>query len=195
MSLEIRPYEHATDEALVFDTWLNSYRRSHFRGPFPTDIYLRSQRETIQRLVGPAARWGTRTLMAFDPEDAGTRFDIYGYIVVEDGFDHPVMHYVYTKEGYRKHGVARYLREVAGLGQIFYITHRTPNMQDVKDVFDGALFRPELLWNKKPEPVIGRDGRPQIILPQRDERRGRRRDLERSRRHRTEDRNAANRGE
>lgn len=194
--LDIRDYDHEREQSLVFDTWLNSYRRSHFRGPWPTDIYYRSGREAIERLVGPGARWGARTLIAFSPEDEPPN-DVYGWICVESGFDRPVMHYVYTKEPYRKNGVARYLREQAGiaLDSVFYFTHRTPNMPDVRDVFDGGFFKPEIFWNRKPAPVMNRNGSVRVIVPQRDERRGRRRDAQRQRRKEMEEFYAANRSE
>ena len=185
-AIDIRDYNHATDEGLVFDHWMNSFKRSHFRGPWPNDLYYKMARETLSRLVIPGwpnARWGTRTLVAYSPEDAGTKYDAFGFVVVESGFDHPVCHYVCVKDESRRHGVARYLMEAAGLMRgVYYYTFRTPNMPDAPKLFERALFRPDLLWYRKHDPVMGKDGQPIAIVPVRDERRGRRRDQQKRRR-------------
>lgn len=187
--IDVREYCHETDEAMVFDSWLNAFKRSHFRGPLPNDIYYRAYREAMFRLVGPSARWGMKTLVAYSPEDVGTRYDVFGYVVTEEGFDHPVCHFLFVKDEARRHGVGRYLMEKAGLaGRPYYYTFRTPMMQDVRGIFDRALFRPELMWYMKPAAVLASDGRPLPVVPLRDERRGRRRDAAKARRRAMEER-------
>lgn len=180
---DIRPYE-ARDEGFVYDTWMKSFRRSHFRGPFPTDIYYDACRRSIDRVVGPRARWGCRTLVAYSPEDAGTNFDIYGYLCVEGGFDRPLVHYVYTKEPFRQakkrkllpFGIAQRLFEEAGVDGSFYFTFRSTMYNDVcESLYRNGLFRPGLLWEEKPEQELGHDGRPKLIVPGGEERRARRR--------------------
>lgn len=171
----IREYR-PEDEDFVYHALLNSFRRSHFRGPWPTDIYYKAGRYSIDRLVGAEARWGCRTIMAWSPADAGSGFDLYGYAIVESGFDRPVVHYVYVKDAWRRRGFARRLLAAAGIDGVFYFTLRSTMYNDVKDnLYREGLFRPELLWDQKPEPVAGKDGRPKIIIPQRSERRARQR--------------------
>lgn len=183
----IRSYE-PRDENFVYHTWSNSFQRSHFRGPFPKDVYYDACRRSIDRVVGGSeSRWGCRTLVAYSPDDTGTKIENYGYICVEDGFDRPIVHYVYTKETFRQAkkrgllpwGIAQKLFEAAGVDGVFYFTFRTTMYNDVRDsLFKHGLFRPDLLWYEKPEAIPGRDGKPRVIIPQRDERRARQRGKE-----------------
>lgn len=117
-----------SDVPFVVDSWADSYRTSYAAGPTPMPLYQRHMRETLAWLFQHRA---PEVLIAFSPE--GGDKDIYGWLCLERGITAPqsvreagryvtrvmpigvVVHYVYTKECYRKLNIARYLFRIAGI--------------------------------------------------------------------------------
>lgn len=138
MAIIVRAYQgKESDLAFIRNTWLLSFRLSHFAGTLPDDLYLPAQTEQIGRLLGIS-----QTLIACDLEDQDT---ILGYLTHQD----QVIHYIYVKEDWRGIGVARGLYKSAGLeGKSVSYTHKTPDCANylrqhssIKATFNPAAAR------------------------------------------------------
>lgn len=120
MSVVIRAMDDS-DLSLVYDSWLKSLRHDQKHRPGDHRLvhdmdYFRWQREAIDDILVETPVW-----VACDPEDEG---NVMGWAC---GFGN-VLHYVYVKELFRGHGVARELiakvREFGG-GEPLIVTHLT----------------------------------------------------------------------
>ena len=143
-TVEFRPYE-TSDEGLVFDSWLKSFKRSPFQGVIPSNLYYDVYRASIVQLM---SRPGFNITVAYYPE-MEKPFEVYGYIATETGYDLPTMHYCYVKELYRHRGVSKGLFNAAGIpmGKTFYYTFRT---EASAERYPSGLWRPAIVWDKKP---------------------------------------------
>ena len=110
------------DLPLVYDSWLKSLRhdQKHRKGDaaLVRDAdYYRWQRDAIDDIMVQSPVW-----VACDPEDEG---NVMGWAC---GME-PVLHYVYVKELFRGHGVARALiakvRELGSGDEPLIVTHLT----------------------------------------------------------------------
>lgn len=90
-------------------------------------------------------------MMAYDPEDEPPN-DLYGYLVFEDGFDRPVVHYAYVKDEYRKKGVLKYMLKKAGIKSTYFTTFKTA---DGDHFLKDGIWRQEIAKKRKPEPLPG----------------------------------------
>lgn len=137
-----RPYDPATDEGLVYKPWLMAFRGVQFAGALPRPIYYAAYRETIGYLLSR----GAEILIAHIPAE-DHRFDAYGWICYERGFDLPVIHFASVKDDYRGHGIGRALRrEVVADERPCYYTFRMP---EALRYLKRGLFRPEIVWFEK----------------------------------------------
>jgi hypothetical protein len=89
--------------------------------------------------------------MAEDPEDAPPD-DLYGYLVYEEGFDRPVVHYAYVKDQYRNKGVLKYMLKKANIDSTYFTTFKT---SDGDNYLKNGIWRNEIAKRKKPEPLPG----------------------------------------
>ena len=65
------------DYAFVYDTWLESFKRSPWAGPYPMDLYFGVCRETIARLLArPFVRVAVATVV-------GAPEMLHGHVVFE----------------------------------------------------------------------------------------------------------------
>lgn len=102
------------DEPFIMDSWLRSFRHSWFAGPIPNSLYYKVYRPIIMAV---RARPGARLLVCVDDDDPDS---IYGFACIEPP---GIIHYVYTKDVYRRKGVAR--RLLAGVREPLEYTFRT----------------------------------------------------------------------
>jgi GNAT superfamily N-acetyltransferase len=105
------------DEAFICDSWLRSFRDSWFAGPIPNDLYYDLYRKIINERV--RARKNAQTLVAVAPDDDSV---ILGFACVEPP---SIVHYVYVKDVFRRHGVASALVKYANIVEPVQYTFRT----------------------------------------------------------------------
>ena len=92
------------DANFIFNSWLKSYRHSHFARLVTNAIYYSEQHKIIERLVKDC-----KTIVACNESDPT---QIYGYINggTVDGF--LVINYLYVKHSFRNMGIGRALLNV-----------------------------------------------------------------------------------
>jgi GNAT superfamily N-acetyltransferase len=151
----------------VYDSWMESYRDAHACGPIP-DIYYKE--DVLKYLKWYVARPDTQVWVAYHPgETADSKADIYAWAVVESNISLPVrtrldgrwrntveptdeklVHYVYTKQGFRKMGIAKKLLSKAGVDSNypFLISFKTGLVKDCS-LFANARWVPLLARRTK----------------------------------------------
>lgn len=114
LEVQIRP---ATDSDLnlVHKSWMRSYRKSVAMQWVSDSDYNLGMQDRIWRIIRAP---GTRVLMASPPDDTITAF---GFIVAGPA----ALHYVWTKEAWRRMGVARRLALECFPTQTPSLTHVT----------------------------------------------------------------------
>jgi ribosomal protein S18 acetylase RimI-like enzyme len=98
--VQIRP-AIAEDAPFIFNSWLKSYRSSHFARYIVNTVYFTEHHKIIEKLIKE-----NKVLVACNPEDPT---QLYGYIcagTVEGFF---VCHYIYVKHTYRNMGIGKAL--------------------------------------------------------------------------------------
>lgn len=108
--LLIRP-AIAEDAAYILSSWTRSYHRD-FIGNFfrPWELYLPAARDRIANIL---ARDTTNVIVAVQPEEPDI---ILGYLVwEEDSNNQNIIHYVQTRGGWKRKGIAKFLLRKAGI--------------------------------------------------------------------------------
>lgn len=99
----------ASDRDFIIATWSSSYKKSHSAGL----IQAAEWADVMHRQIGLVLdRPDMRAMIAYDK----TNPDFFYGFIAGDTSDHvPVVAYVYTKEAYRKTGIARGLFAAMGI--------------------------------------------------------------------------------
>lgn len=129
----------ATDAAFIFNSWLKSYRHSAATAAMQNDLYYSGQHKLIEGLVSTC-----KFVIACNPKDQS---QIYGYSVGQMVDEVLCVHFVYTKEPYRKFGLGIALLTAQGAkdGVMFCYTHRTHAAQKLEKRFP-MLYHPYLAF-------------------------------------------------
>jgi predicted GNAT family acetyltransferase len=100
-SIQIRK-PTASDIPFIMSTWLNTFRyNSPFGKRIKNDIFFPNQKEICQRIL---VRPTTKAYIACPKEDSNI---IVSYLVYEeDEKNQKTIHFVYTKDSFRKMGIA-----------------------------------------------------------------------------------------
>jgi GNAT superfamily N-acetyltransferase len=125
--IQIR-YAGKEDEAFIFATWLNSYRKSGFARNIRSSVYFPNHHKLVTALVGKSM-----VVVATNPEDDA---HIYGWACAEVGMEMPIVHYVFVKELYRGFGIGKKLLESMKITGRFAYTHEAAKR------VDGAIYCP-----------------------------------------------------
>ena len=131
------------DRPFVMDSWLMSFRFSHFSGPISTKRYRKVYNEEIGELKLRAGAW---VRVAYNRENPD---QIFGFVCFERGHKEPVIHYIYTKQAFRKRGIAKLLLRDASINPCrpFFYTYRTPLAHDLTKggaKFERGKFSPRI---------------------------------------------------
>jgi len=112
----VRP---ATDDDMrfVFNSWINSFRRSPWAGVLQNHRAYALHAETIRALI---ARGAVVSVAC----NAERPTQILGWACTEQG-DLPVLHYVYVKDFLRQRGLATALLRAVGVEGDYLYTFRT----------------------------------------------------------------------
>lgn len=123
IAVQDHPVRKAISEDLpfIFDSWLQTFRRSPFATGIPGPIYFQRQRARIVRLL-----LNCSVLIA---HARGSPEVILGYLVRDEKA--PVLHYLYAKGAMRRLGLGSVLIAAASLECPLEYTHLTR---------DGQLF-------------------------------------------------------
>lgn len=94
----------AGEENFIYNSWLHSYRSSHFARPIESRTYYKFHHAVIERIL---ARPTCSVLIATHKD---TPTIILGYMVL-DSLTSPTIHFVYVKQPFRRLGIAKALLE------------------------------------------------------------------------------------
>jgi hypothetical protein len=86
-----------SDVPFILDSWMKSWRTSPWAGTIRNDMYYEVQRSTIEGLIARGADFLLVT-------PASREDHILGWICYEHMDDMDVVHYIYVKDPYVKHG-------------------------------------------------------------------------------------------
>lgn len=90
------------EENFVYNSWLHSYRSSHFARPIESKTYYAFHHAIIERILARP----TCTVLIATHKDTPTI--ILGYLVLES-LEKPTIHFVYVKQPFRRLGIAKAL--------------------------------------------------------------------------------------
>ncbi len=126
MSADLYSYIPADARHVPFiaDTWMQSFRKSPTCAGMSDDLYYPWMKRHMSAIIERAG-----AIVCVDPEDDDS---ILGYVV----FEGKLIHYGYTRNGYRKEKVFQTLRNV--IGATGY-THRSRNWDHERG---GLLYVP-----------------------------------------------------
>jgi GNAT superfamily N-acetyltransferase len=131
--LDIRPPTR-DDLNWVIKSWTRSYANSPWSGSMSRERQVQAIRGTILDLIQRGAEVSLVCLSA--------RPDfILGFICFEQTPDGPVVHYVYTRHGYRESGIGSAMVESIANNAKIRTSHRTP-LGD--HLFKGSQYAPRL---------------------------------------------------
>ena len=128
--IAIRPAaEH--DERFVIASWLSSYRRAKQAGLIRKEDWFAVMWPQIEHVL---RRPDVRTLVAYETDEADHVADLYGFITADTSASTPLLYYCYTKQAYRRMGVARRLFAAAGIdtNSRFDFTCETPQASELR---------------------------------------------------------------
>ena len=130
------------DKPFIFNSWLKSYRFSHFGEKITNTIYFQDHHKVVERIIK-----NSKTLIACDPEDSS---QLYGYIVaaVEEGI--LVLHFIYVKHTFRNLGIGKTLLDALGhdKSSAAVYTHHT-RMADKLAAKYNFVYHPYLMFDSK----------------------------------------------
>lgn len=119
--------------SLVYATWLRSYEASSLAAKnIPRDVFFAEHHKVIDNLM----QRGAAVRVAVLPDEPDV---ILGWAVIEG----PVVHYVYVKPPFRKHGLATAL--LADVQRPFRYTHWTHALRELHPKLEGCVYNPYLL--------------------------------------------------
>lgn len=125
--------DQGTAKSLVYATWLRSYEASSLAAKnIPRDVFFAEHHKIIDAIM----QRGASVRLAVLPDEPDV---VLGWAVVEG----PLVHYVYIKPPFRRHGMATAL--LADVKKPFVYTHWTHVLRDLHAKLDGCVFNPYLL--------------------------------------------------
>ena len=127
-----------TDMALVYSTWLRSYRfNSNFAKKLSNKVYYEWHHKVIERLFGR----GAFCLMACDASDNNI---VFGYLVGERSGIGNIIHFIYIKKAFRGLGIMRQLLSASGLSFNIF-SHYTEFCDEYLKKHEGMEYNPYVI--------------------------------------------------
>lgn len=132
----------SADTPFIFETWLNSWRKSPWAGCIPNNLYYPLQRTAIEQIVGRGAEIKV-ACRAADPSH------ILGWVCSEvDRSGICVLHYLYVKEAYLPFAIGEKLVESCAGTKPGIYTYRYRQVSDACDFQKGWRHVPEAARRK-----------------------------------------------
>ena len=97
------------DRQFIVATWSSSFKKSHSAGIIQADDWATLMHPQIEKVLN---RPDARAIIAYEKDDPNF---FYGFIAGDTSDATPVLFYVYTKEAYRRTGIARGLFAAFGV--------------------------------------------------------------------------------
>lgn len=137
----IRPVNEK-DFPFILQSWVRTYTNNREWGPLSPRCVARAVHGSILGLLN---RPGVEVRVATDPRN---HFFIFGYVVFDTSFEHPVLHWVYVKELYRRVGIGAELVRYARCDKPGPL-HYTYGTKATKYVLPEGTWSPQLARPRK----------------------------------------------
>ena len=142
-SCRLRPFIDE-DQSFLFNSWLKSYRFSHFGEKITNTIYFQDHHKVIENILKKS-----KVLMACNVSDPS---QLYGYIVVGEVDGILVVHFIYVKHTFRNMGIGKTLLDAVGhsTDNASVYTHHT-RMADKLAPKYNFVYHPYLMFEVSDE--------------------------------------------
>lgn len=132
------------DRAFVVSAWSSSLRKSDYAGMIHDDTWASVMHPQIERLID---RYEMVTTLAYSPDAEPGVADLFGFITADTSRPRPLVCFVYTKQPYRRSGVARKLFQAAKIDPSlpFDFACRTVFVDELARKIPRATFAPHLV--------------------------------------------------
>lgn len=127
-----------SDFKFIWDSWLQSWRRSPWAGVIPNNQYFAVTRSSIEQLVGRGAEFK----VACSTEDPAHILAWLCYEVLKTG--ECVIHYAYTKDAYLQYEPNRALLEASPGTKPGFCTYLYRQVSDLCPKSEGWRHAPEI---------------------------------------------------
>ena len=135
----------AEDVPFIFNSWLKSYRNSHFCKLVVNEIYYNEHHKVIERLIKKS-----KVIVACNRDDEN---QLYGYIVADEVEGFFALHYIYVKHSFRNMGIGEALlnsfEHDPSVASIY--SHHTRLCDKLAPKY-SMVYHPYLLINKEESP-------------------------------------------
>ena len=142
MTLAHRPAD-AGDRRFIVSAWVSSFRDADAAGFIAVDDWHAVMVPQVERAL---TRPDVVATVAYEATDPDRGADLYGFIVA-DVAEHPALvYYVYTKQAYRRSGVARGMFAAVGIDPAlpFHFVCSTPWCSTLERKIPMARWMPRL---------------------------------------------------
>ena len=128
------------DLPFIFNSWLKSYRFSHFGEKITNTIYFEDQHKVIDKILKTS-----EVYVACNIEDPS---QLYGYIAVGEEEGVFVLHFIYVKHTFRNMGIGKTLLDAVGhdSSNASVYTHHTKVAEKLSSKYN-FVFHPYLLFD------------------------------------------------
>ena len=130
------------DLPFIYNSWLKSYRFSHFGEKITNTIYFTDHHKVLENLIKQS-----EVLIACNGEDPS---QVYGYVVGGDVDGISLLHFIYVKHTFRNMGVGKTLLDALGHDKekAGVYTHHT-RMADKLAAKYNFVYHPYLMFESK----------------------------------------------
>lgn len=134
----IRP-PTAEELPAVYESWAGTFKRSRSAGCIPNHLFAEVTFTAISQLLARGMK--VLVLVANSHPDV-----VLGWVAYEQDTrsDQVIVHYLFTKDGFRQRGLAKTLLARIGAGEKFIYTHHTPFAK----YWPGAYHNPGIARRK-----------------------------------------------
>jgi GNAT superfamily N-acetyltransferase len=131
------------DQRLVVSAWVRSYRDADTAGFVQVDDWPAVMSDQVRKAL---ARPDVVATVAYETEDTERLADLYGFIVADVVETPPLVYYVFTKQAYRRLGIARGLFAAIGVdpARAFNYVCSTPAVSQLRRKIPMARWTPRL---------------------------------------------------
>jgi ribosomal protein S18 acetylase RimI-like enzyme len=130
------------DLPFIYNSWLKSYRFSHFGEKITNTIYFTDHHKVLENLIKQS-----KVIVACNPEDPS---QVYGYIVGGAREGVFLLHFLYVKHTFRNMGIGKTLLDAMGhdSSSAAVYTHHT-RMADKLASKHNFVYHPYLMFDVK----------------------------------------------
>lgn len=136
-SILYRAYR-ATDLPFVLKSWIRSYARSSYAGPYDHEILPKAIKATILKLI---ARQSVKLVIVSNSDNPD---QIWGFVCYQTNQEYPILHFLYVKELFRGMGLGLGMVALAKENKHGFLRYTFRTQACNKFLAQDARYRPHL---------------------------------------------------